>query len=216
MEKLRILIADDQELTREGLRTIVELEDDMVVVGTARNGLEAYEKTAELRPDLVMMDIQMPVENGIAGIKRIKRDYPDVVLLILTTFMDDHYIVDGLAGGASGYILKDMDGDKMIEAIRDAHRGQFVLSGAVASRLAARLSLIADGEGGARRLSSTAQLTDREREIAVLISQGFNNRAIAAELQIREGTVRNYISTLYGKLDVSDRAQAILRLRELL
>ncbi|WP_127584415.1 response regulator transcription factor [Paenibacillus koleovorans] len=218
MDNIRLIIADDQMLTREGLRTILELEEDMEVVGLAKNGLEACELAESLRPDVVLMDIQMPHMDGITALKRIKRSCPSTFVLILTTFMEDEYIVEGMTNGASGYILKDIDGDKMIASIRDTMVGQFILPAAVAAKLVEHVTRMkTELGGGPRGRLSTGKLkriklTEREREIAQLMLRGLSNREIAEELQVAEGTARNYISNLYGKLEVSDRAQAIVRL----
>ncbi|TVY01145.1 response regulator [Cohnella terricola] len=216
MKTIKLVIADDQMLTREGLRTILDLEDDMEVVGLAKNGEEAVALTFELRPTLVLLDIQMPVMDGIAALKRIKADCPETRILILTTFIDTDYIVNALAYGADGYMLKDAEGDKMIDSIRDTANGQFVLPTAVAAKLAARLAqLTEDSEQRRQGGAEWVKLTEREDELARLIIRGMNNREIAEALHITEGTVRNYISNLYGKLGVVDRAQAIVRLQAL-
>lgn len=212
---IRIVIADDQMMIREGLRTILDLEDDMEVVGLANNGVEVCELVDQLRPDLVMMDIQMPEMDGISALKRIKQNYPDTHILILTTFLDDHYIVDGLASGANGYILKDMDTDKMLSAIRDTVSGQFILPIAVAAKLASKMSQMElHRTSAATTFDQRIRLTEREQDIAELVVKGYNNREIAAALYISEGTVRNYMSNLYSKLGVMDRLQASVRLRE--
>ncbi|MNW47408.1 Transcriptional regulatory protein DegU [compost metagenome] len=212
---IRIVIADDQMMIREGLRTILDLEDDMEVVGLANNGVEVCELVEQLRPDLVMMDIQMPEMDGISALKRIKQNYPDTHILILTTFLDDHYIVDGLASGANGYILKDMDTDKMLSAIRDTVSGQFILPIAVATKLASKMSQMElHRTTAATTFDQRIRLTEREQDIAELVVKGYNNREIAAALYISEGTVRNYMSNLYSKLGVMDRLQASVRLRE--
>ncbi|MNZ17496.1 Transcriptional regulatory protein DegU [compost metagenome] len=212
---IRIVIADDQMMIREGLRTILDLEDDMEVVGLANNGVEVCELVDQLRPDLVMMDIQMPEMDGISALKRIKQNYPDTHILILSTFLDDHYIVDGLASGANGYILKDMDTDKMLSAIRDTVSGQFILPIAVAAKLASKMSQMElHRTTAATTFDQRIRLTEREQDIAELVVKGYNNREIAAALYISEGTVRNYMSNLYSKLGVMDRLQASVRLRE--
>lgn len=211
---ITIVIADDQMLTREGLRTILDLEDDIEVVGTARNGEEACELTRSLRPRLVMMDIQMPVMDGIAALKQIKQDVPDTYVLILSTFLEDTYIVEGMANGASGYLLKDMETDRMIAAIRDTVSGQFILPATVASKLAVRIAQIPTETNEAK--TARVILTEREWELAERLIQGRNNREIAASLHIAEGTVRNYISILYSKLEVDDRVQAVIRLQSLM
>jgi DNA-binding NarL/FixJ family response regulator len=220
MKKIRIVIAEDQMLTREGLKMILDLEEDMEVVGAAKNGLEACELTEKLQPDLVLMDIQMPIMNGIAAIKYIKAKFPGIHILVLTTFMEEEYIVDGLANGADGYVMKDMDTDKMIALIHDVMEGQIVLPGPVAAKLANRLIQMRSEYEQAIKVTSNKldeiKLTDREKEISKLMIQGLSNREIAQALYITEGTARNYISNLYMKLDVNDRAQAISRLFSLL
>lgn len=217
MEKIKILIADDQLLTREGLRTIFDLEEDLEVIGVAKNGKEACELTEALRPNLVLLDIQMPVMDGITALKRIKQLHPEIYVLILTTFIDVDYIVDAMASGANGYMLKDMDGDKMIASIRDTVSNQFILPAAVAAKLTARLNqLTLDYEQWQSTSMKRITLTEREEELAQLIIQGLNNREIADTLHIAEGTARNYISNLYGKLEVVDRAQAIIRLQAII
>ncbi|WP_018755032.1 response regulator transcription factor [Paenibacillus terrigena] len=217
MPMIRILIADDQLLTREGLRTILDLEEDFEVIGVAKNGQEACEMAEALRPDIVLLDIRMPVMDGITALKHIKGSCPETAALILTTFLEDEYIIEGMANGASGYMLKDMDGDKMIASIRDTVTGQFILPAAVAAKLAARMSRFAQDMAYRERSElGRISLTEREKELAQHMMRGLNNREIAEALFIAEGTVRNYISNLYGKLDVVDRAQAIVRLQSLL
>lgn len=217
MSKIKIVIADDQLLTREGLRTILDLEDDMEVVGAAKNGEEACEMVEALQPDLVLLDVQMPIMNGISALKRIKQIRPDIFILILTTFIETDYIVEGMAFGASGYMLKDMDADKMISSIRDTISGQFILPAPVAAKLATRMNRLTEEYGHWQRSNvDTMSLTEREEELAQLIIRGLNNREIADTLHIAEGTARNYISNLYSKLEVVDRAQAIVRLQAIM
>lgn len=213
---ITIVIADDQALIRQGLRTIIDMEEDMKVVGLAHNGIEACDMVSSLHPDLVMMDIQMPEMDGIEAIKIIKASAPQTHILILSTFLEDNYIVDGIANGASGYMLKDMDGDKMLDAIRDTVSGQFILPSAVASKLAKRISQTAMQQTTVATEKKLIRLTERERDIAELMVKGYSNRDIAAELYISEGTVRNYISNLYSKIGIMDRIQAIVHLREYL
>ncbi|WP_338030917.1 response regulator transcription factor [Fervidibacillus halotolerans] len=139
---IRILIADDQALIRDGLQTIIEMEDDMEVVGVAENGHQACELTEKLKPDLVLMDIKMPGMDGIESTRWIKEHVPDTVVLILTTFSEEKYIIDGLIGGAAGYLVKDLSADKIISSIRDAVQGQFMLPATIAAKLSARLSYL--------------------------------------------------------------------------
>jgi DNA-binding NarL/FixJ family response regulator len=216
---IKILIADDQTLMREGLKTILELEDDLQVVGTADNGKQAYEMVEEYQPDIVLMDIKMPVMDGIESTKKIKKSFPHTIILILTTFAEDEYIVEGLANGANGFLLKDIYGDKLITSIRDAAKGQIMLPAVIAAKLAARLSLLssqAQNNIHAERLKQQGiELSEREKEIAALMVQGMNNRQIAKTLFISEGTVKNYISMIYGKIGTNERSKAILYLKEL-
>lgn len=204
---ITILIADDQMLIREGLKTIIDLEDDMHTVAVASNGEEAVALTKLHRPQLVLMDIQMPIMDGITALKAIKQQFPDTFILILSTFLEESYIVSGLANGASGYLLKDMDTDKMLDSIRDTVQGQFILPSAVAVKLIAKLSQTNTKQ------TEKVEFTQRELEIAKLIVEGKSNKEIAVDLYIAEGTVRNYVSNLYSKLEVMDRVQAIVKLK---
>ncbi|MFC4104188.1 response regulator [Paenibacillus xanthanilyticus] len=217
---IRILIADDQRLLRDGLQTILQLEDDLEVVGVSENGQEAYEAVREKRPDIVLMDIKMPVLDGIEAMKLIKRDYPSTVVLILTTFAEDKFIVDAMAGGADGFLLKDMPADKVIQTVREAVKGQLILPAAIAAKLAARLSVLSDT--GADAFDETELrrqglvLTERERKIVLLMIEGYSNRQISSALFMSEGTVRNYISVVYNKIGTNDRKTAIAKLKDLL
>jgi DNA-binding NarL/FixJ family response regulator len=215
-DMISIVIADDQMLTREGLKSILDLEDDMEVIGVANNGEEACFLAANLRPSVVIMDVEMPVMNGIAALKGIKQCALETYVLILSTFLDDDYIVEAMAYGASGYLLKDMDVDQMIVAIRDTVVGKFILPTAVASKLAVKITQLTTEIRMAAMSPPQIGLTEREKELAKFILKGFNNREIASAMYISEGTVRNYISNLYGKLGVVDRAQAIVRLHKLM
>ncbi|WP_078428937.1 response regulator [Alkalihalobacterium alkalinitrilicum] len=219
MTAINILIADDQTLMREGLKTIIDLEEDMKVVATAEDGQDAIEKTNEANPNLILMDIQMPNMNGIESLKRIKETHPNVRIIILTTFAEDEYIIEGLASGADGFLLKDMNYDQLIHSIREAANGQLMLPTVIATKLAKHLSKynsIMENEMNVVKLKKQGiHLSDREREIASLIMQGTSNRKIAEELYISEGTVKNYISEIYSKLGVKDRAKAIVYLKKL-
>lgn len=213
---ISIVIADDQMLTREGLKSILDLEEDMEVIAVANNGEEACSLAASLRPSLVIMDVEMPIMNGIESLKCIKQSAPNTYVLILSTFLDDDYIVEAMVHGASGYLLKDMDVDQMIASIRDTVCGKLILPTSVASRLAMKISQLTNDRAISIATPPQIGLTEREQELAKLILKGYNNREIAAAMYISEGTVRNYISNLYSKLGVVDRAQAIVRLQKLL
>ncbi|UOE95592.1 response regulator transcription factor [Alkalihalobacillus sp. LMS39] len=219
MDMIRVLIADDQTLMREGLRTIIDLEDDMEVVATAQDGLDAIEKVEQFEPTLVLMDIQMPKMNGIESLIEIKKRYSHICVLILTTFAEDDYIVEGLANGVDGFLLKDMNYDQLIASIRDAANGQLMIPNIVARKLAERLSnfnSMWEQEISVVKLQKHGvHFSEREREVASLIAKGLSNKKIAEELFISEGTVKNYISEIYSKLGVKDRAKAIIYLNKL-
>lgn len=214
MDKIKILIADDQTLMRDGLKTIIDLEDNMEVAGTAKNGQEAVEYCKQSPPDLILMDIRMPVMDGVESTKIIKSLYPEVIILILTTFNDDDYIIDALAYGASGYILKDIEGDDLIKAINDAYKGSFMLPSDVAIKIARRLTRTNVVTPDQKK--SLSDFSEREIEIAKMMVSGFNNKQIAASLFISEGTVKNYISNIYSKLGTSDRTTAVLIIKKAL
>jgi DNA-binding NarL/FixJ family response regulator len=204
MKKIRMLIADDQTLMRDGLKTIFDLEDDIEVIATAENGEQALLLTQQLRPDVVLMDIRMPIMDGVESTRLIKKQFPEVIVIILTTFNDDEYIVQALSFGASGYLLKDMPGERLIQAVRDGITGNLMMPSSVAAKLAGRLSNMRKAE-----MDRIKELSERELEIAKLIVQGKSNRDIANMLYITEGTVKNYISAIYNKVGTNDRAKAI-------
>lgn len=212
MNKIRILIADDQTLMRDGLKTILDLEEDMEVVGTAGNGLQAYQMIETLQPDIVLMDIRMPEIDGVTGTKMIKSKYPHIVVIILTTFNDEEYIIQALTFGASGYLLKDMQGDKLIQAIRESASGNLIMPASVAAKLAARLAYVSH-KNGQPELEKIPALSEREKEIAWLLIKGISNRQMAASLYISEGTVKNYVSSIYNKIGLNDRIKAVQYLK---
>lgn len=217
---IQIVIADDHALIRDGLQTIIDLQDDMKVIGTAETGKEACELVAELKPSLVLMDIQMPEMNGIEATKYIKEHMPDTAVLILTTFAEDHYIIDGLVAGADGFLIKNISSAKMIEAIRDAVSGQFMLPATVAAKLSARLQQLSNSLESTldteQFIDHSIQFTEREKQIILLMIQGKNNREISSILFMSEGTVKNYISVIYQKIGTNDRTKAIIILNELI
>jgi DNA-binding NarL/FixJ family response regulator len=214
MDKIKVLIVDDQTLMRDGLKTILELEDNIDVVGTAKNGQEAIEVCRQLTPDVVLMDIRMPGMDGVESTKIIKSQYPDIVVLILTTFNEEAYIIDALAYGASGYILKDIEGDALIKAVNDAYKGAFMLPSDVAIKIAKKLT--STNVVTKEQKMSLKDFSEREIEIAKMIALGFNNKQIAASLFISEGTVKNYVSSIYLKLGTSDRMMAAANIKKAL
>jgi len=214
MQKIRVMLVDDQELLREGLKTIIHTQHDMEVVAEAENGEKALASIAEAAPDVVLMDIQMPVMNGVKATTAIKKMHPQVTIVVLTTFNDDDFIIDALANGAAGYLLKDIHGPHLIRAIRDACQGQLLLPGPIAAKLAARVSEQIAPIPPFRQEGLSA-LNNRELEIGALLAQGLSNRQIAKSLFLTEGTVKNYISEIYSKLGTSNRTQVSLLLQQL-
>jgi len=214
LETIRLLIVDDQRLMREGLRTLLELESDLLVAGEAGDGQEALQKYASLQPDVVLMDIRMPVLDGVEATRRLRLDYPHARVIILTTFDDDAYVFDGLRAGALGYLLKDVSGDELAEAIRQVAKGGALIEPSVARKVLAEFARLPQPVGQAGSDQSHS-LSERELEILKLLAQGASNRQIASQLFLAEGTVKNYISNILDKLGVEDRTQAALRAREL-
>ncbi len=214
MNKIRIMLVDDQELLREGLKTIINTQKDMEVVAEAGNGKAALELIETAKPDVVMMDIQMPIMNGVVATEAIKRTAPDTVIIILTTFDDDDFVVDALVNGAAGYLLKDISGPQLVRAIHDATVGQLLLPGPIAVKLASRVAQQSKDQPILRK-DDLSLLNDRELEIGALMAKGMNNRQIAKALFLSEGTVKNYISEIYAKLGTSNRTQASILLRQI-
>jgi DNA-binding NarL/FixJ family response regulator len=215
---LRVLIADDQTLMRDGLQTILQLEDDIEVVATAENGEEACRLAAFHAPDLVLMDVRMPVMNGIEAVKQLRRTMPGLKILMLTTFDEDEYIIEALANGAIGFLLKDIQTDRLLEAIRQAARGEMMLPSSIAAKLAARLSassLVATAPAPAEVRAPGIKFSDRELTIIPLMIEGRTNREIASLLFMSEGTVKNYISGIYDKIGTNDRTQAVILLKKM-
>lgn len=209
MDKVRVLIADDHTLFRDGLRALLTSAPDTELVGEAATGEEAITLAASLQPDLIMMDLQMPVVNGIEATGRIVSASPHINVLVVTMFDDDHSVFAAMRAGARGYILKGANHAEMLRAIRAVGSGEAIFSPAIAVRLM-------DYFANIRPIAPQVfpELTDREREILKLIAQGYKNAEIAAQLVLSPKTVRNHITNILSKLQVADRAQAILRAHE--
>lgn len=211
--KIKVMITDDQRLMREGLKTILDLEEDLTVVGLAENGKDALNKIADVQPDIILMDIRMPVMDGVECTGIIKKQYPGVKVIILTTFDDDEFIIEALKNGAVGYILKDLSSEKLVGAIRDVYEGNSIMQPEIAAKVISRITgTIKEPmhNNAANQLKHTEGLTDREKVVLRLVGKGMSNIEIAKKLYISEGTVKNYISNLYGKLEVRDRSKLTL------
>ena len=210
MEPLRVLIADDHPLFRHGIAALLSAGPDFEVVGEATSGEEVIFLAAKLQPDVILMDIQMPGVNGIEATRRILHTSPTIRVLIVTMFEDDASVFTGMRAGARGYVLKDAQKDDMLAAIRAVGKGEAIFSPAIAVRLI-------DFFAAPRPIAppqAFPELTEREREILNLIAQGHSNTEIATRLVLSPNTVRNYVSNIFSKLQVVDRAQAIIRARE--
>ncbi|MEI2776258.1 MAG: response regulator transcription factor [Tetrasphaera sp.] len=205
---LRVLLADDQQLVRSGFRLMLSIERDIDVVGEAANGAEAAELAAQLRPDVVLMDVQMPVLDGIEATRRIVAADAAKVL-ILTTFDRDDYVFDALAAGASGFLLKNADPDQLVEAVRAVGHGHALLAPEVTKRVIARMTGSAQ-PGPRQEPPELARLTEREREVLILMGEGLSNAEIAARLILGEATVKTHVSNCLAKLHVRDRVQAVV------
>ena len=198
---IRVLIADDHLVVREGLRAILEAAPDLVLVGEAADGAEAVQLAAELSPHVVLMDLRMPNVDGIEAIRQIKARCPEVEIVILTTYDDDEHIVRGLRAGARGYLLKDTGRQVLFEAIRAAARGESLLPSAVVDKVVARLA--------EPRPVEAERLSGREWEVLGLLAEGAANKEIAARLHITERTVKAHVTSIFNKLGVSSRAEAV-------
>ncbi len=213
-EPIRILLVDDQRLMREGLRTLLELEPDLQVVGEAGDGQAALDAYPVLQPDVVLMDIRMPGMDGVEATRRLHQTWPAARVMILTTFDDDAFIFDGLRAGALGYLLKDVSGHDLAEAVRTVAAGGALIQPSVAAKVVAEFARLAPA-ARSPEAGLPEPLSEREREILRLVARGLTNPEIAARLSLAEGTVKNYVTAILGKIGARDRTQAALRAREL-
>jgi DNA-binding NarL/FixJ family response regulator len=211
---VRVLLADDQALFREALATLLGARPEVVVVGEAGDGAEALARSAELGPDVVLMDLHMPVLDGIAATRRLRVEQPAVRVLALTTFDDDEDVFAALRAGAVGYLLKDVSSERLVEALLAAVRGESVLQPSVAAKVVARFARLPD-EPRLRPQPLVVPLSDRELGVVRLLADGASNREIAAALFLAEGTVKNHVTNVLAKLGARDRTQAALRARAL-
>lgn len=211
MDMLRILIAEDHPLFRKGMVSLLETVEGFEVVGEASTGAEAVAQAEKLQPDVVLMDLQMPGGSGIDATRKIVAQSPSVRILVVTLFEDEDSVFMALRAGARGYVLKDADEEEMMQAIRAVGRGEAIFSPQVAEKV---LAYFASPQPGTTLPQAFPELTDREREVLELIARGHPNPSIARELSLSTKTVGNYVSNIFTKLQVADRAQAIIRARE--
>jgi len=214
-DPVRVLVVDDQTLFREALTALLQVRDEVEVVGDAADGLQALGLVAELRPDVVLMDLRMPVLDGVATTLRLRAEHPEVQVLVLTTFDGDDEVFPALRAGAVGYLLKDASGPRLLEAVLAAARGQSVLQPSVAAKVLARMNQLPDIPAGPRRQPLLDPLTDRELEVLRAVADGLSNKEAAGRLYLSEGTVKNHVTNVLAKLGVRDRTQAALRARDL-
>jgi DNA-binding NarL/FixJ family response regulator len=225
---VRVLVVDDQRLMRDGIASLLEMQDAIEVVGTASNGQEALEKAVSLYPDVILMDVRMPVMDGVVATGQVLRQLPSCRILMLTTFDDEEYVIAALQAGASGYLLKDLPAPDLASAVQAVYKGIYQLDPVVASKVITSLSRpqLSDSTRQSLSVSSTpstmnnsasprpADLTGREVEVLRLIARGATNREIAEQLVISEGTGKNHISNILSRLGLRDRTQAAIYARE--
>lgn len=207
---IKVMIVDDQKILAEGIGGVLKYDDEIEVVAQAQDGEEALEKLKTTPADVVLMDIRMPGMNGVVATREIKNRYPQTKVVILTTFDDSDYILSAINNGASGYLLKDIGSSELVDAVKKAHAGETILP----SKIIRRITDIAIKTAKSRefRFKEAFSLSDREAEIAVMILDGFTNRQIASALKLTDGTARNYISSLYEKIEVENRTGATEKL----
>ena len=211
---INILIVDDQSLFREGLRTLLEVQSDFEVVGEASNGEEALRLAVMNNPSVVLMDLRMPIMDGVTATRRLHENLPACKVIVLTTFDDDEFVFEGLRAGAVGYLLKDVSSEKLFEAIRSASRGEYFLLPSITAKVMAEFSRMARPPRMSDAVLSSA-LSARELEVLRLVATGASNKEIADTLVIAEGTVKNHLTSILAKLEVRDRMQAVLKSREI-
>ncbi len=209
--KIKVLLADDQAILADGIRSVLSSCPELEVVGRARDGFEAVELVQKLSPDVVLMDIRMPNMNGVIATQEIKRMSPETKVLVLTTFDDSDYILGAINNGASGYLLKDTSAAALIDAIKNAYEGDTILPAKIARRIADAAKLVTSDRE--IKLKRKFLFSDREVEIAVMLYEGFTNKQIASALKLSDGTARNYISAIYEKLGASSRTDAVQKMK---
>ncbi len=206
METIKIMIVDDHTVVRDGLSAMLGRQEDFTIVGEAQNGLEAIEKTKDLNPDVILMDLRMPELTGVEAMRRIREDDPDAKFIVLTTFDSDEYIFDAIEAGAKGYLLKDASRDDLFKAVRAVHRGESLIEPGVAAKILNRLAQLSRQSA---EPASVDVLSERELEVLQLMAKGSANKEIAASLSISESTVKTHVANIFQKLEVNHRTEAV-------
>ena len=201
---IKLLLADDQEMFRQGLASLLSLESDLEIVGQASNGREAIALAESLQPDIILMDVRMPICNGVEATRTIHQGFPWIKILVLTTFDNDEYVWQSLEAGALSYLLKSTSSTEVVTALRALNSGHSQLDRTIAQKVFSRLKPLAT------KIDSHSSLSDRELEVLQLLARGKSNKEIAKSLHLSDGTIRNHLSNIFCKLDVRDRTQAAL------
>lgn len=210
---IKILIADDHALLRQGIKNVLELENDLVVIGEAADGDEAIVKAAELAPDILLLDINMPRNNGLEVTRRLRPTYPNIKVIILTIHDDENYVIEVIKAGAAGYLLKDVEPGMLVKAIRTVYEGESFIYPTLAKKLLGEMNRQEERKHEAAKMLERRReerLTYREIEVLSLICQGMSNQSIAQKLYLSEKTVKNHLTNIFRKINVTDRTQAVL------
>ncbi|MBO8173136.1 MAG: response regulator transcription factor [Bacillaceae bacterium] len=225
--KVSVLIIDDHKLFREGVKRILEMEDNLTVVGEAADGEEGYRMALEMKPDVILMDINMPHNNGVEATVRIKQELPDTKIIILSIHDDENYVFQTLRSGASGYLLKDVDSDSLVTAVQSTSRGESYVHPKITGKLIDEFRRLSENQDQQQMIAGVVtasqtnveiyqddkkfrSLTTREQQVLALMASGYSNRQIGIELSISEKTVKNHVSSILQKLDVQDRLHAVV------
>ena len=203
MKAIRVLIVDDHTVVRDGLTAIMGRQKEFVVVGEAEDGLQAVEAARDLRPDVILMDLRMPVLDGVEAMRRIRAEDPDVKFIVVTTYDSDEYVFDAIEAGAKGYLLKDASRKELFEAVRAVHRGESLIEPGVAAKVLDRFVQLS------RQTPESAGLSEREIEVLSLIAKGAANKEIAVALTLSESTIKTHVANIFHKLDVNGRTEAV-------
>ena len=211
---INVILVDDQKIVREGIKMILSLDEEITIIKEAANGMQLLELLRDVHPDVILMDVRMPIMDGVEATKIVKEKYKDIKVIILTTFNEDEYIFEGIKNGADGYILKDAGSDYIIKAIKTAYNGNILLDPEVATKIVRAYNSIANGKQTPSALNEYKKklkmLTQREIDVARLVAQGKNNKDICNILFLTEGTVKNYLSKIFEKLELTSRTELAL------